>query len=176
MSLIRNEEYSDDIGHVLINLFNFMVKENWCGACHACSSILYVALSELGYKPILCIGEVLGDSLYFDHSWIELNGKIFDLAINMTMLNGLAVSGVVIGGTDIDTNKISTLKYGVCGRGIEDEARIVMNTPFTQYMNRFQYGKDGLWSIVEIVLQKKVDIRDLRKKYNNTKRRLIRRG
>jgi hypothetical protein len=160
----------------VINLYNFMIKENWCGACHASSSVLYVALSELGFKPVLCIGEVEGEGLYFDHSWIVLDGKIIDLSLSMTMLNGMSVCGLIVCGKDIDTNEAPNLQYGICGRGLEGEAKMVMNMPFVQYMNGFPYGKDGLWTIVAKVLEKEVDINQMRKKYKNTRRILIRKN
>ena len=42
--------YSDDISSLLANLFTYMMEKNICGCCHAFSSVLYVAFSELGYS------------------------------------------------------------------------------------------------------------------------------
>ncbi|MEK5436329.1 MULTISPECIES: lasso peptide biosynthesis protein [Paenibacillus] len=52
------------------------------GVCHLLSSIMYVMLNEQGIESELCIGEVQRtDEPYFDHSWIEIDGKAFDLSI-----------------------------------------------------------------------------------------------
>lgn len=80
---VQNAGYKEDIVNVLCNLNEYMKRKQWWDACHASCSALYVALSELGYSPKLCIGEMLGQGLYFDHSWIELDGQILDIAIRL---------------------------------------------------------------------------------------------
>lgn len=117
---------------------------------------------------------MLGQGLYFDHSWISLDDKMIDLAISMTMLGGAPASGVIILGKDIKTGLPPILDYGVPGRGIEDQAKFVMGLPFTQYMDSFPDEKGGLWGVVREVLGTDVNIPSLREKYKDTKRVLIR--
>lgn len=119
--------YDDRISDVLCNLNRYMQRKQWWGACHASCSALYVALSELGYSPKLCIGEMMGQGLYFDHSWIELNGKIIDMAISMTLLGGAPASEPILFGKNIRNGMEPVIEYGVPGRGIEGESLIVMN-------------------------------------------------
>lgn len=173
---VKESGYGDDVGLVLANLYRYMERKQWWGACHAASAVLFVSLSELGYKPKLCIGEVLGKGLYFDHSWIMLDDKMIDLAINMTLLGGTPASGIIIFGKDISTGQGPVLNYGVAGRGIEGQARFVMELPFIQYMDSFPDEKDGLWGVVREILQKDIDIESLREKYKETKRILVRVG
>lgn len=151
-----------------------MERKQWWGACHATCAALYVSLSELGYTPNLCIGEVLGQGLYFDHSWITLDGMITDLAINMTLLGGAPASGVIVFGKDIKTGLPPVLDYGVPGRGIEDQAKYVMELPFVQYMDSFPDEKDGLWGVVRELLNENIDIPSLCERYKDTKRMLVR--
>lgn len=73
-------------------MYRYMERKQWRGACHALCAALYVFLSVIGYKNDLCIGEVLGQELYFDHSWISLDDKMIDLAISMTLLGGAPAS------------------------------------------------------------------------------------
>ena len=171
---VKESGYNEDIGNVLANMYRYMERRQWWGACHASCAALYVCLSEIGYKPKLCIGEVLGQGLYFDHSWISLDDKMIDLAISMTMLGGAPASGVIILGKDIKTGLPPILDYGVPGRGIEDQAKFVMELPFNQYMDSFPDEKDGLWGVVREVLCADVNIPSLREKYKDTKRVLIR--
>ena len=165
--------YDDRIADALCNLYGYMQKKQWWGACHASSAVLYVAFSELGYNPKLCIGEVLGQNLYFDHSWIELDGEIIDLAISMTLLDGASVSDPVLFGKNIRTGMKPDLQYGFSGRGIENEALIAAKLPFIEYMDAFPDEEYGLWSIVEEVLEKQVNINTLKNKYKNTKRLIV---
>ena len=171
---VEENGYKEDIGTVLANMYRYMERKQWWGACHATCAALYVSLSELGYTPNLCIGEVLGQGLYFDHSWITLDGMITDRAINMTLLGGAPASGVIVFGKDIKTGLPPVLDYGVPGRGIEDQAKYVMELPFVQYMDSFPGEKDGLWGVVRELLNENIDIPSLRERYKDTKRMLVR--
>ena len=170
---VKESGYNEDIGNVLANMYRYMERKQWWGACHASCAALYVCLSELGYKPKLCIGEVLGQGLYFDHSWISLDDKMIDLAISMTMLGGAPASGVIILGKDIKTELPPILDYGVPGRGIEDQAKFVMGHSTSIWiasrMKKVVYG-----GVVREVLSTDVNIPSLREKYKDTKRVLIR--
>ena len=81
---------------------------------------------------------------------------------------------LIILGKDIKTGLPPILDYGVPGRGIEDQAKFVMELPFNQYMDSFPDEKDGLWGVVREVLCADVNIPSLREKYKDTKRFLIR--
>ena len=140
------------------------------GACHSSSSVLYVALSELGYRPSLSIGEVSGDKLPFDHSWIELDGEIIDLAISYTLDNGRAASEPIVLSKNIRFGIPPSLEYGVTYLGLNGEALQVYRMPFVDYMDMYPYEKNGLWTVVQRVLDNDVDIKALRDKYKDTKR------
>ncbi len=171
---VEEAGYKEDFTEVLCNLYSYMQKMQWWGACHASCSALYVALSELGYNPTICIGEVIGPNLYFDHSWLKLDGEILDMAICMTLLGGAAISDPVLFGKDIRTGTPPILKYGVPGRGIEGESLIVTELPFDVYMDKFPNEKDGLWGVVRKLLGHDINIDELRKKYHEVKREIIR--
>ena len=171
---VKEHGYQEDISCVFCNMYDFMEKRKWMGACHAISSVLFVALSEIGYQPTLCIGEVYGNELYFDHSWIMLDGMLIDFAINKTLLNGAPASGIIIFDQDIDTGLHPSLTYGVPGRGIEGDAKIVSSTPFVVFMNSYPEDKKGLWGVVEKILDTTVDISQMEQKYEHVQRTLIR--
>jgi len=86
----------------------------------------------------------MGQGLYFDQSWIELNGKIIDMAINMTFLDGASTTESILFGKNIRNGMETVIEYGVPGRGIEGKSLIVMNLLFTDYINAFSDEKDGL--------------------------------
>ena len=171
---VKENGYKEDIGDVLTNMYRYMERKQWWGACHASCSALYVALSELGYSPKLCIGEMLGQGLYFDHSWIELDGQILDIAISMTLWGGAPVSEPIVFGKNIRSGKEPVIKYGVPGRGIEGETLVVNSLPFIDYMDGFPDEKNGLWGVVQELLGRKVDIPDLREKYKKVERVIVR--
>jgi len=171
---VQNAGYKEELADVLCNLNGYMQRKQWWGACHASCSALYVAVSELGYSPKLCIGELMGQGLYFDHSWIEIDGHILDIAISMTLLGGAPVSEPIVLGKNIRTGQEPIIKYGVPGRGIEGETLIVKNLPFVDYMDNFPDEKNGLWGVVQELLGRKVDITAFREKYKNVDRVIVR--
>lgn len=171
---VKEHGYQEDLSRVFCNMYDYMEQKKWIGACHAISSVLFVALSEIGYQPTLCIGEVYGNELYFDHSWIMVDGAIIDFAINKTLLNGAPVSGIILFDQDIDTGLHYSLTYGVLGRGIEGAAKIVSSTPFVVFMNSYPDNEKGLWGVVEQILGTKIDIPQMEQKYEHVQRKLIR--
>lgn len=168
-NIVKEKSYDESIADVLCNLIQYMKKQRWIGACHATTAVMFVALSEMGFSPKACIGEVKDDVFgVFDHSWIELDNRIVDLACSMTLLNGQSVNAPVIFDVDSYTGKKYELAYGIYYKGLGRDAEHVMNTSFCDYMNAYPECKNGLWDVVGIVLDKKSNISELRSKYQDT--------
>lgn len=172
--IVQENNYAAKLAEILCGLLRYMKEKQWRGACHATSSVLFVILSELGYNPKLCVGEVRGKELLFDHSWIELDGKIIDLAILMS-LQGIEVSPPIVLDMNTVTLQRYEFEYGISnGQGLDLEAENIMKVSFQLYMDRFPDLKNGLWDVVNIVLKDNLDISELRSKYKNVQRSYIR--
>ena len=168
-NIVKEKGYSDNIADVLCNLMSYMKAQQWIGACHATTAVMFVVLSEFGYNPVSCIGEVKDDYMgYFDHSWIELDGQIIDLACSMTLLDGRPANAPVILGIDSYTGGACDMEYGIYFRGLDANATYITSVSFGEYMDAYPNLKNGLWDIVGIILDKKIDISALRLKYGNT--------
>lgn len=170
--IIAKNGYDKRLSDILIHFCKYIYDKQWWGAFHAVSSVLYVVLVEMGFNPELCIGEVQNDNFLFDHSWIELNNKKIDIAISMTLANGMPVSAPIILDINIQTKEKNKIKYGIQGNGIEDEALFVYQCPFNVYMDMFPDNSKGLWGIVEEILNNKIDIDKIKIKYENVKRKI----
>ncbi|MFS0562758.1 hypothetical protein AB1K91_18745 [Terribacillus sp. 179-K 1B1 HS] len=142
------------------------------GACHLISSIFHVLLTEQDIKNELCIGEVKTGSQYFDHSWIEISGKVFDISIQLT-LDG-SRNAPIYAGYDLLTNEMPVRIYGTQSpTGFDRDAKQLIKTPFVRYMDRYPDFKEGAWKIVKVVgkeLRLKLDIPMLRQRYTNMER------
>lgn len=168
------ERYNDDrVADLLCNLYRYMNEKQWMGACHATASVLYVALSELGLKPKLCIGEVSMEPFWFDHSWITLDDMIIDLAAAITLQGGAPVSGPIVFDKDIRTGSMYEVEYGIKKSGLDAQARFVMQAPFSEYMDNFPDEQNGLWGVLKIVYPEKINIEDIKVKYSNVEREYI---
>lgn len=168
-NIVKKKGYDESIAEVLCNLMQYMKEKRWIGACHATSAVMFVALSEMGLSPKVCVGEVKDDVFgFFDHSWIELDNKIIDLACSMTLLGGRPVNAPVIFDIDSSTGEKYELEYGIYYAGLDENAEYIMTTGFCDYMDAFPICKNGLWDVVGIVLDKKINISALRLKYQDT--------
>ena len=162
--------YKKEMSDIIIKTCDYLKKKQWWGACHACSSVLYVLLSEIGYNPTLCVGEVQTNNYLFDHSWIEVDNKIIDLAISLTLKNGMAVSSPIILDINSTTKEKTQINYGVKGQGFDEQTKILLSLSFNEYMNYFPDNENGLWGVIEEILNKKIDIEKFQEKYKNTER------
>lgn len=164
--------YKKAMSEMIIKMCDYMNKKQWWGACHACSSILYVLLSEIGYKPILCVGEVKEKNYLFDHSWIEIDNKVIDLAISMTLQNGMAVSDPIILDINSKSKEKTTIEYGIKGEGFDCQTLLLLGLSFNEYMRFFPDNNKGLWGVVEEILGKQINIEEFERKYYNTQRHI----
>ncbi len=171
--VILESGYNEKLALILIDLYKYMIEKEWIGACHATVSVLYVILKEEGFNPKLCIGEVKKGNIIFDHSWIELDNKVIDLAISMTLNNGEPMNSPVILDTNIDSLNKHEIIYGIDGNGLDIEALIALNSSFNDYMDNFPFHNDGLWGVMEDITNKKININKLKIKYSNTQRYYI---
>lgn len=171
--IIKQEGYDNKLYTLITNLYQYMLEKEWIGACHATVSALYVILKEEGYSPEICIGEVRKDNFIFDHSWLMLDNKIIDLAISMTLINGIPMNAPVILDINVDSLTKNEMIYGIKENGLDCQALAVINYPFNDYMDSFPFNKKGLWGVIEEILQRDIDINILKEKYINTKRNLI---
>ena len=177
--IVKEQGYPATVGELLGNAYMFIMDHRIAGMCHALSSILFVGLSEMGYPPEICIGEVDDPwqrTKRFDHSWLVLNEKIIDITISLTILDPIKrttreLTGPVIFDEDITIGKKYELLYGVEGigvRGLYPETRFVMDTPFGDYMD-----KGMLWDFLKAIYPGMLDIQAVQSRYKNVDRQYI---
>lgn len=169
-----NHEQKNVISQTYFAVMDYYKKYPNPGACHLVSSILYVLLKEQGVENDLCIGEVKINDKYADHSWIEINGEIFDIAIQLG-LDGSINSPIYSGFKLTDSTKTEMIYGSTSPVGLDNEAKQVLATPFVVYMDSYPQFNQGAWRIVKDIgreLKLKVDIPKLREKYKETNRTL----
>lgn len=179
VKIIEDSTYDSELADTLLNLFDYMIEKNLIGGCHALSAVLYIALNEMGYSPILCIGECQKNGRRpFDHSWIEIDNKTIDLSIYMPMQNKRgSFGGPVILNIDSYSFAPNNLDYGInTGLPFSSDTTFAINTGLTEYMDKFPFDEDGLWTVLEkiYVYEGELDIASLKNKYKDVKRKLIR--
>ena len=156
----------------LTNLMVYVEQHDWQGACHSTSSALYVALCELGLSPKLCVGECRygANGIPFDHSWIELDGKPYDVACTKRLDTGEPLCPPVIGGIDVETGEPTDLRYGIAHLGLDFNTQMIRAMSFCDYMDGYPEVPEGLWTVVGACLGHAVDVPYLRHRYAGTER------
>lgn len=154
-------------------LLNFAWQNDWTGACHDSSAILYMVLSEMGFSPKIVIGEVKASAGTFDHSWVELDGKIFDVAVGFPGEDGHHVGPSIFASSNLDTGEPTELVYGVRSPdGLDDVGQFVATSNLEQYSAAQPVGST-IWDItphVGAACGVKLRKSDLRRKYGNVTR------
>lgn len=98
---------------VFLHVLEHIADEGWRGACHSSSTVLYMMFAECGVESEIVIGDVEAPAGVFEHSWIEIDGAIYDAAVAFPDLRGEPVGGPVFAGIDLDTGKPTINRYGV---------------------------------------------------------------
>lgn len=169
--ILRNKPWVLKFTKSFREIIEFIQVNDWQGACHAVSSVFYVLLAEQGIASNLCIGEVQIGKAVFNHSWIEIDEEVYDVAIILTLDEKLHFPPTVRG-FNVETGKPTDLRYGVV-TGLPDDppTHFIKATPFASFMDNFPSHRDGLWGIV-IVIGKRIgvnlDVRTIRSKYGST--------
>jgi len=77
---------SEIIESIFSEFLEITYKLDWKGACHESTSAIHILLNEAGITNTWKLGEVFTNGCLFDHSWIEINNKVFDIAITKTLI------------------------------------------------------------------------------------------
>lgn len=134
-------------------LLKYIHEEDWKGACHASCTVFYSLLAVKNISTEICIGEVSHGAVFFDHSWIEIDGQIYDAAVSnsLTDLN----FPPVFGGIDLSTGSKPLLRYGTpSGEGYDEIARAIHGISVSEYMSRFPDHPQGLFGLTKLIGKK----------------------
>ena len=135
------------------NVLAYIQENDWQGACHASTAVMFVLLKEQGIEATPFIGEVSKVPIVFDHSWIEVDAKVIDAAILNTLVQGVNYPPVLLG-NDLYTGEKTELLYGTDkGRGLDVQAEFIAKMPIGQYMEGFTGHPEGLWGISKLLVQ-----------------------
>lgn len=154
------------IDDIFIDFYNDMLKGDLIkGGCHFLSSILFILLSEAGINSKLCLGNVQKDGQIFSHSWIEVNDRIFDIAISDTNNPTLNNLGVIFNDIDSYTYEKTCIQYGVLPNSdlVDQTGKSIEGMTIGKYFMNCPNGKNFVWEYI-------INFYKRRKKFLNTGR------
>ena len=133
------------------NVLSYIRENDWQGACHATTAIMYILLREQGLEAVPCLGEVSRGSIVFDHSWIEVDSKVLDAAVSNSLIHGISFPPVFLDSNLLSGDR-SDLIYGTDkGRGLDAQAKAIADIPIGAYMDAFPRHPEGLWGVAKLI-------------------------
>jgi hypothetical protein len=151
-------------------VLKYIHKNDWTGACHATSSVMYLLLRNQGVDVSLYIGEVSRGSIIFDHSWLEFGGEPIDAAISKPLIQGIAFSPVYCG-IELETGTPTESNYSFQSlEGLGQEMEFYSSNTLGFYLDGFPLHNKGLWGIAAILAKElgiKFNIGKAKKKYSD---------
>jgi uncharacterized protein YchJ len=169
------------VSNAFFTTLKFLYELNWKGACHATSAILYIICRELGHEPRLCTGVISTEIWSSSHSWVELNGKMYDVSCYFPVNNTPRLMPV-FHGKELDTMDDTKTIYGNSIESIDGQIDFMLKKNLTDFMEALPDDLRGasLWQALDnICLLANIDVFDksvslsaaveqLRNKYENT--------
>lgn len=148
-TLTADEPRFRPITKPFFEVLKFVHEESYRGACHATSSILYVLLAELNLEPTICLGELGRDGICFNHSWIVVSGKIFDVAVAMPDDSRFDGPPIFMS-RNLENLGAPFWQYGITsGIGDDPFVAVIKAGSFASYMDNAPFHKNGLWHFVQ---------------------------
>lgn len=165
---------SDIVSDIFCIYLEKTIKHDFKGACHDLSASFYMTLSEYELKPVLCIGVVSANGSIFDHSWVEIGGRVYDF----TICNQNSKSfPPVYNSINLETSKKTNSIYGVVGAALDEPAKTIAKLSIDEYKDIRPKDHLCMYKIGEymgniIPYEKKIKLseNELRRKYSNHKR------
>ena len=152
-------------------ILDFIHQRAWQGACHASSVVFHVLLREQGADSVLCHGMAEKNGILFNHSWVEIEGRVYDAAISNTVSRDVD-SPPVFAGIDLATMQDTRLVYGAQSPREADEIVVFAREKgFNAYMDAFPHLRHGLWGAARDVGKRigvRLNIAKLRAVYADT--------
>jgi hypothetical protein len=147
--ILADDVLSDKIQSIFFGMLEYIQDTpDTKGFCYASASVFYVLFRELGLPVEIYIGQVEYDNgALFDHSWVEIDGEIYDAAVVLPLIEEIAKSPV-FKGFDLDTCIKQEAIYGYGSvDNLDTVANAILNTPITEYMNEYPKSENGLWDV-----------------------------
>lgn len=146
---IDSYECDKEVKDIIRGTYDFIAEHDYQGGCHTISAIMHILLTENGFNSVVRLGEVQIDGMTFDHSWIDLDGKVIDIAIMNTLQDRIKIPPVIFG-ESVSTGKQVEYRYGV-SPNIDGTAQAVLNMSIGNYL--MGGVEQGTLSIMRIIAE-----------------------
>lgn len=146
--LAESSSEGNNVLKAYLSVLEHIHATNWHGACHASSGILASLLLTHGIKARPYIGECRTARGAFDHSWVEINGEIFDCAVSLP-LDIRNAYPPTFRSKDLHNRSTLQVQYGIStGQGYGEDVKTILSISFSEYMSRMcPWNPEGFWGV-----------------------------
>lgn len=175
--ILEGHKYQEILVPLYKEIINFMMINNWRGACHESCGVQFLLLNELGIDCEWRLGEVTFKDKYiqnrpvcFDHSWILIDNEIFDIALLKTNIPDLDTAPTIRNKNLLTLTDPDVIYDTDSGWGDDVITKRIKTTPLSSYFNMStMHPRLGTWILIQKIGHKlgiNSSIIELRKKYN----------
>lgn len=118
-TVAKLDTLSSSIIPTFFAVLDYIDRNDWAGACHAVSSVLFVLLREQQVPAQLWLGEALEVDHALDHSWITVDRAVYDVSIYLQLKDAARSitdplkRAPVFRDVDLLTGEPTHMRYGV---------------------------------------------------------------
>jgi len=153
--ILKDEPKAELIKSIFFSMIEAINGMNWRGACHQVSATLYILFKEIELNAELCSGGVVVPNFgAFPHTWIEIDGKVYDATIWNQGAKEIQ-RAPIIASRHIDTAHETNLLYGVKGVPFDEGVHQTLTIPLVDLM-RGEIPIDGgvTWDVLYNIADK----------------------
>ena len=129
-----------------IALVKFISNYQLNGICHPASATLHIIFKELGMESSVCTGVVyMGEGYFAPHSWVEVDGKIFDSTCHVTARIRMMPAPIFYS-KSLDTTKDTEVLFGVADMAYDEGVDFMLKHSVSEILNcEFEPMQDMIW-------------------------------
>ena len=160
----------DEVEQAYKTLYDYISDKDYKGACHEMSAAFYVLLTELGVESILCSGELTDGNTRFDHSWVEIKNKIYDITLQHTQVDQRNPPPIFADICVATLNK-PKWKYYPPSEAPDHGYMASHGQPFIDYMSNNPNHKNGTFGLIQKLGKKcglKISLNQMKAKHAST--------
>lgn len=130
-------------------------QDDWLDSCQSVTALFYILLREQGLPVRACLGLVEQKGLSVGHTWIELDGLVYDLPIKAESTDD-EQGPVVFAGTDLLSGQPSERRYiaiddQTSGHSLGHELEFISINTLSFCMDAGSDHERGLWGVAGII-------------------------
>jgi len=140
--ILHDVDKGYEIKKIFFTLLELINGLKWRGACHFASPVLCGLFRGIGLDANVCTGIVATYEGCFNHSWVEVDDKVYDATIWL-QTKVLPDNAPIIANRNLETGEETSLLYGIDWLPLEPDVSGLFEMPFSWVVNVMVNGDNA---------------------------------